>query len=408
MNPPAPGGDRPLRVLLFTTLFPSSARPGHGGFIETRLLELQRAGPVHARVVAPVPWFPSAHPRFGSWARMAATPRSEYRNGLHVLHPRYLLPPKVGQTIAPLMLALGAWGAVRRVRRSGFDFDVIDAHYFYPDGVAAALLARWARRPVVISARGSDLYVLGRDRLARRMMAWAADRAAASVGVCAALTDVLRAWGVPGARLHVLPNGVDLERFAPRDRDAARSATGVRGTPALLCVGNLVPIKGHALAIDVLARLLHRHPGATLTLVGEGLERKRLQQQASALGLAHAVRFAGRVPHDRLADWYSAADLTLLPSHSEGWANVLLESLACGVPVVSADVGGSAEVIREPVAGELLATRDAATWAAAIERQFLRHADRAAVRRYAEGFGWQRTAQAQLRLLHDVAAGAHA
>lgn len=395
--------DRPLRVLLFSTLFPSSVRPGHGSFIETRLLELQRAGAVQSRVVAPVAWFPSAHPRFGAWAQVAATPRSEQRNGLQVVHPRYLLPPKVGQTIAPLMLALGAWPALRRLRREGFDFDLIDAHYYYPDGVAAALLARWSRRPLVISARGSDLYVLGRDPLARRMMRWAASVAAASVGVCTALTDVLRSWGVPASRLHVLPNGVDLQRFVPQDRDGARTATGMQGDPAMLCVGNLVPIKGHALALDALALLRRSHPGATLTLVGDGPERATLERQARALGLTASVRFVGRVSNERLAAWYSAADLTLLPSHSEGWANVLLESLACGVAVVSTDVGGSAEVIRQPIAGALLKTRDPAALAALIEERLRAGNDRAAVRRYAEGFGWQRTASAQFELLRKVA-----
>ena len=248
--------DAPLRVLTFTTLFPSSARPGHGAFIETRLqhLLLAGAGSIETRVVAPVPWFPSAQPRFGAWARLAATARAERRNGLDVEHPRYLLPPKIGQTVAPLALAAGAWPTLARLRRTGFDFDVIDAHYFYPDGVAAALLSRWSRRPLVISARGSDLNVLGRDPVARRMMQWAARQAAASVGVCAALTEVLRGWGVPADRLQVLPNGVDLQRFSPQPRDAARAVTGITGAPALLCVGNLVPIKGHDLAIDALAR----------------------------------------------------------------------------------------------------------------------------------------------------------
>lgn len=395
--------ESPLRVLLFSTLYPSSTRPGHGAFVETRLRELLRTGAVQARVIAPVPWFPSAHPRFGTWARMAATPSREQRHGLEVEHPRYLLPPKVGQTVAPLMLALGAWPTLRRLMQQGFEIDVIDAHYFYPDGVAAALLAGWARKPLSISARGSDLFVLGHDRLARRMMRWAAGRAAASVGVCAALTDRLREWGVPPDRLHVLPNGVDLQCFTPMARDEARAATGVTGDPALLCVGNLVPIKGHELAIDALRCLRKRYPGATLTLVGDGPGRPALEARAQELGLGSAVRLVGRVAHDKLAAWYSAADFLVLPSHSEGWANVLLESMACGTPVISTDVGGSAEVIRDPVAGSLLSVRDPAQLAALVEQRLTTNADRAAVRRYAEGFGWDRTSHAQLRLLRAVA-----
>lgn len=396
--------EAPLRVLTFSTLFPSSARPGHGAFIETRQRALLQAGAVQTRVLAPVAWFPSAHPRFGAWACMAATPRRELRNGLDVLHPRYALPPKVGQTVAPLALALGAWPAVRRLRREGFDFDVIDAHYFYPDGVAAALLAHWAGRPFLITARGSDINLLGRDALARRMMVWAASRAAAAIGVCTDLTLQLHAWGVTAGKLHVLPNGVDLQRFVPQPTAAARARTGLQGAPALLCVGNLVAVKGQALALEALALLHRTRPQATLTLLGDGPLRPTLERQARNLGLAGHVRFAGRVANEELAAWYSAADLTLLPSHSEGWANVLLESLACGTPVVATAVGGSGEVISVPAAGALLQGRDPAAFAALIERQLAMPPDPAAVRRYAEGFAWERTARAQYELLRGAVA----
>jgi len=104
-----------LRILTFSTLYPSSVRPGHGIFVETRLRELVASGQVDARVIAPVPWFHSTNSRFGEYARMARTPRCEQRNGLDVQHPRYLLPPKIGMTIAPFSLALGAMSAVSRL-----------------------------------------------------------------------------------------------------------------------------------------------------------------------------------------------------------------------------------------------------------------------------------------------------
>ena len=118
------------RILTFSALYPSSARPGHGIFVETRLRELLRGGGVTAKVVAPVPWFFSTNERFGDYAKMAWTPRRETRNGIDVLHPRFFLPPKVGMTIAPLMLAMGAAPALARLRRENYDFDLIDAHYF--------------------------------------------------------------------------------------------------------------------------------------------------------------------------------------------------------------------------------------------------------------------------------------
>ena len=125
--------------LTFSTLYPSSVRPGHGIFVETRLRELVSSGEVEARVIAPVPWFFSTNPKYGEYARIARTPTRETRNEFDVQHPRYFLPSGIGMNIAPFTLAMGAIPAVKRLIDAGYDFDVIDAHYYYPDGVAAAI-----------------------------------------------------------------------------------------------------------------------------------------------------------------------------------------------------------------------------------------------------------------------------
>ena len=393
---------RPLRVLLFSTLYPSRARPGHGLFVQTRLEHLLQSGQVDARVVAPVPWFPSSNPRFGDWAQMAATPHCETWRGIQVLHPRYLLPPKVGQILSPFVLAAGALRTLRRMTREGFDFDVIDAHYFYPDGVAAAWLGKVLGKPVVITARGSDLNVLGRNTTARAMMRWAGRTASASVGVCNALAQMLVDWGVPAHSVHVVRNGVDPVRFHPVDRNAARLRLGLDGAPLLLSVGNLVPVKGHELTIDAVAELARRQPGVRLVIVGRGAQREALEAHARSRGVHDRVYFAGVVPNEQLLDWYGAADMSVLASHSEGWANVLLESMACGTPVVASNVGGSAEVIGGSGAGVLLARRDVASMCQAVDQLWLNPVDRGMVRCYAEQFSWDATTAAQLHIFRSV------
>jgi len=270
---------RKVRTLLFSTLYPSSVRPGHGIFVETRLRELLQTGGVDAKVVAPVPWFPSTNKRFGSYAQMAATPARETYHGVDVLHPRYVLPPKVGMTVAPLALALAAIPAVKKLIAEGFEFDVIDAHYYYPDGVAAALLARHFNKPFTVTARGTDLNLIPQYTLPRRMMQWAASRAHASIGVCSALIDVLRGWGIESERLHVMRNGVDLQRFRPVAQQTAKNDIVQGGAPLLISVGYLVERKGHHVAIDALANLLPRFPTARLLIVGTGEELPRLQAQ---------------------------------------------------------------------------------------------------------------------------------
>ncbi len=398
------------RVLLFSSLFPSSVRPNHGIFVETRLRELLKSEAVDVRVVAPVPWFPSTNERFGDYARMASTPRREQRNGVDVLHPRYLLPPKVGMTVAPLLMALGARAAVQRLLDEGFDFDMIDAHYFYPDGVAAALLARWFGKPFTVTARGTDLNLIPQHRLPRRMMQWAARRAAGCIGVCAALIDVLRAWGLPADKLHVMRNGVDLQRFRPIPQAEARRAIGFEGAPLLVSVGYLVERKGHHVAIDALARLLPEHPQARLLIVGHGEERERLLALAARLGVQERVHMVGPQPNIELLHWYSAADVFLLASSREGWANVLLESMACGTPVVATDIWGTPEVVTPASGGRLVAERSGAAFANAIADLLTATPDRAKVRAYAEAYDWQGTTDAQLALFTQLICrgGAHA
>jgi teichuronic acid biosynthesis glycosyltransferase TuaC len=388
---------RKLRLLLFSTLYPSANRPRHGLFVETRLRKLLESGEVEAKVVAPVPWFFSSHPRYGRYAELARTPPREQRHDIDVLHPRYLLPPKVGMSLAPFVLAAGAIGALRRLIDGGFDFDILDAHYFYPDGVAAALVARHFGKPFTVTARGSDLNVLPDHAVPRRLMQWAAARACASIGVSASLVDVLRRWGIDPARLHVMRNGVDLSLFHPTSRDEARQRLGLGGHPLLLAVGNLVDVKGHDLVLDAMPQMLARHPHAQLVVVGDGPDRERLQRQAAFLNLAPGrVTFERAVGQDELVHWYNAADLLVLASRSEGCANVLLEAMACGTPVVATDVGGSRELVNDAAAGLLVARREPDVLAQAMLELLERGSDRMRVRAHAERFGWEHTTRAQI------------
>ena len=393
----------PLRVMVFSTLYPSAARPRHGVFVETRLQQLLGTDAIDARVVAPVPWFPSTHARFGAYAALARTQRDEVLNGVRVLHPRYPLPPRVGMTVAPVLLALGAIGAVRRLRAEGFDFDLIDAHYFYPDGVAAALLATWCERPFVVTARGSDLNVIANHHLPRSMMQWAARRAAANIAVSQALADIIHGWGIDREHVHVLRNGVDAQRFRPMDRREARQQLGIVGGPVLAIVGNLVAVKRHRFALETLAALTPEHPRAQLLVVGDGPLRADLQACAAALGIAARVHFAGTRPQSELPIWYSAADLLLLPSEFEGWPNVALEAMACGTPVVASRVGGLPEIVTRPDVGLLVDPNDPTAFVDATHQLLSRSAARTVVRAYAESMGWKPTTSALIDLFCRVA-----
>ncbi|MCE9523191.1 MAG: glycosyltransferase family 4 protein [Alphaproteobacteria bacterium] len=383
-----------MRVLTFTTLYPNAEKPNHGVFVENRLRQTLARHDVQSTVLAPVPYFPFTSDTFGAYARFARVPAREVRFGIQVHHPRYFLIPKVGMNAAPWLLYRAAKAACARLGLNKNSIDVIDAHYFYPDGVAAALLARHLDIPFVVTARGTDLNVLPQFPLVRRQIVWAAQQAAAAITVSGALKQKLLELGVDRDKSAVLRNGVDLDLFKPVDRDAARRRLGLPGT-MLLSVGNLVPLKGHELTIEAMASL----KDCTLIIAGGGPLREALQARANSLGVGDRVRLLGEVPHAQLPELYSAADAFVLMSEREGWANVLLEAMACGTPALATPVGGNGEIVAAAAAGALLRDRAVSTLVDAVVTLRQRAPDRAATRKYAEGFSWGAVAAANFALL---------
>ncbi len=387
-----------VRLLTFTTLYPNAAHPNHGIFVENRLRHLVGDGRVHSTVLAPVPWFPSRSARFGRWARHASVPYVEERFGLTVHHPRFVAVPRLGRLVNPDTLYHAASAAVARLLDDGHRFDAIDAHFLYPDGVAAVRLGRRFELPVLLTARGSDASVLPFQAIPGQRIARAVAAADAVIAVSAGLKAGLVAAGAAPERVTVLRNGVDLTLFRPvADRAAGRAALGLSG-PLLLSIGILIERKGHHRVIEALREL----PDHTLMIVGEGEAHASLVRLAGRLGVAARVRFMGAQPHDRLARFYSAADVMVLASSREGWANVLLESMACGTPVVCTPTWGAREAVASPAAGVVLEDTTPEAIAAAVRHLRRVPPDRAATRRYAEGFGWGPTTAGQVALLERV------
>lgn len=380
-----------LRLLTFSTLYPNPRQPNHGVFVENRLRHLVGSGAVSSTVLAPIPWFPGRGPEGG-------LPDVVERHGITVHHPRFLALPGLGMFSNPYSLFRAARARLRTMQKAGFAFDLIDAHYLYPDGVSAVWLARAFGKKVVLTARGSDTSQLPDYRVPGRMIRRAIADADALVAVSAGLKAGLVALGAPADKVTVLRNGVDLRQFRPvADRAAARAELGI-DRPMLLSVGHLIPRKGHHLTIQALRALPHHG----LLLVGDGPERPSLEALAVRLGVSDRVRFVGPEPHARLPLYYTAADVMVLASSREGWANVLLESMACGTPVVATPAWGAREAVTAPEAGIVVDQSTPEAIAAAVSRLAAAPPDRAATRAYAERFGWDETTAGQISLFRRV------
>ncbi|EHL96353.1 glycosyltransferase, group 1 family protein [Acetobacteraceae bacterium AT-5844] len=281
----------------------------------------------------------------------------------------------------------------------GLRFDAIDAHYLYPDGVAAVRLGREFGLPVVVTARGSDTSQLPSYRIPRRAIRRTIQEADALIAVSTGLKDGLVALGAPAGKVTVLRNGVNLDLFRPPESRAdARTALGLGEAKVLLSVGHLIERKGHHKVIQALAKL----PACRLLIVGEGPERHALQALARSLGVEDRVHLEGAQPHTRLPLYYGAADVLVLASSREGWANVLLEAMACGTPVVTTPAWGSREAVSRVEAGLVVDEATPEALAAAIDRLLAAPPDREATRAYAETFSWDDTTAGQLALFRKV------
>ncbi|MEH6813783.1 MAG: glycosyltransferase family 4 protein [Motiliproteus sp.] len=392
-----------MKILTITSLFPNRIDPKHGIFVETRLKHLKAQYPdIVQTVIAPVPWFPFTSERFGAYGRFAKVPRTDQRNGAQIHHPRYLVIPKIGMLFTPFTMALSILLCLFKLRRQGFEYDLIDGHYLYPDGVAIALCQLFLKRPFVLTARGSDLNLISKTTIPRRMIRWSCCKSEQLITVCEALRQTAIEIGISPSHITTLRNGVDLELFSPpTDRQALRNQLRFEQS-TLLSAGNLIELKGHHLIIEALQKLAN----VQLYIAGDGPDLDKLEQLSRTLGVKDRVHFLGRLSQTELCQYYGAADALVLASSREGWANVLLEVMACGTPVIATRVGGTPEVIQNAQVGRLI-MRNIDELVLAINGVLGDQLDRHDVRRYAEQFDWQASSKGQRDLFKRILTDAH-
>ena len=387
-----------MNILVLTTLYPNNIQHRHGIFIENRVKELIKRYPeAKVKVIAPVPYFPAFLPS-ETYKKYSKVKAKEIRANIEIFHPKYLVIPKIGMNITPYFLYKTCLASIADIQADGFEIDIIDSHYFYPDGVVASWVGEKLNIPVMVTARGSDINLIPQNRIAKKRIIKALNTIQTSAAVSQALADEMVKLAPSAKKPIVLRNGVDLDLFHP---DAIKPNLPFKvenDEKLILSVGNLVELKGHHLVIEALASL----DNVKLIIIGEGEERANLQKLVAELSLTERVHFTGNIMQAELPGFYAVADALVLASSREGMPNVLLECLACGTPVVATDVGGCSEVINQDSVGVLLSARNVINIVSGLSCVIKRNISTAKVRVEAGNFSWQNTSQQQYEELSDL------
>ncbi len=383
-----------MKILVISSMFPNNVQPTFGIFVQQRLVRMSK----HCRlkVVNPIPYCPVV----GRLKRYAYRARVKHKlniDGLEVYYPRFFSIPMILKPLDGVFYFLCLVLFCRRIRKE-FDFDVIDAHLAYPDGFAAVLLGKLLKKPVAITLRGHDIFELPQYPIRKRQVVYALKQANIVFSVADALKREAVALGIAGEKIVLATNGVDTRLFHPIDKLVAREELGLpRDKRIILSVGHLVVRKGFQHIIRAISILAEQGRGdLQLVIVGaagiEGDYKARLDELINRLGVKDAVYFAGRRPYDELYKWYSAADIFGLASSKEGWANVLLEALACGKPVVATRAWGNSEVITAEDLGLLVEPENPTALAFSLDKALQRKWNTDIITAYSIQHSWERTA----------------
>jgi glycosyltransferase involved in cell wall biosynthesis len=381
-----------LRCLLLTNLYPNPVEPERGIFVQQLARSLKEFAEL--TVVSPLPYFPpwGFLRRFEKWHRFSRVPAAMAGgNGAvgEIYYPRYFVVPRIGGSLHAISMFLSLFPLVRKLHRR-LRFDVINAQWLYPDGVAGVWMARALGIPIVLTGHGCDV---NRDLgvpLVGRQIAFALRKADRVTVVSGALAEKVIGAGVHGDRVSVIPNGIDPDLFRPAERGEARRRLGFAdGRKHVLYVGQLVEVKSLPVLIRSLGRLRERFPErVAVHLVGEGPLEGELRRLALAEGVSDIVSFEGQKRHAEVAEWMAAADLLCLPSKREGCPNVILEALATGIPVVASRVGAIPELVDDR-SGITVPAGDPSALAEALADALRRNWDPLAIRSRLDGLSWK-------------------
>jgi len=374
-----------MRVLVITNLFPNKLEPERATYNRQQMSMLSKL--CELKVTAPIAWFP-----FKSFIEKDHTysqiPKKEIIEGIETFHPKYIMTPKIGRSLYGVMFFLSILVPVLKIYKT-FKFDIIFATWAYPDSFAAVLISKLFRKPIITKVHGTDINEYAEFWLRRRLIRFTLNNSCCVISVSQALRNRMIEIGVKPEKIKVIYNGIDADIFKLLDKTDARKELGIDiSKKVILFVGNLKPVKGLTYLIKGFAGIANSSQNVVLILIGEGELRKELEDEIKKHGIENCVQILGTRSHKEIPKWMNACDLLCLPSLNEGVPNVILEALACGIPVVTSNVGGIPEIIISTNYGIMVNPKDADRLQKALIECLERKWDREAIHSYSARFSW--------------------
>jgi len=328
-----------MKIIVLTNLYPNKAEPNRGIFIKHQVTALSKICDV--KVIAPVSFYSGLlknkkHPDFPGVS-------FDKIDGVEVLYPKYFYTPKIFRALYGFFMFFSVLPLCKKLSKT-YSPDIYISYWLYPDGFATTLLGKFFKKPFITNALGCDLNHYTTYYFRRKMIGYATKNADLNLILGKQMRPKLKCLGVPDEKILDVFNGVRKDKFFPVDKNEARKKLKLDfNSPIIIFIGRFSEEKGVKNLIAALGKL--SNTDVKLILIGEGHLRGDLEKQVDALGLKNRVRFTGLIKQDELPLWINASDLLCLPSLREGWPNVIMESLACGTPVVASNVGAIPEII---------------------------------------------------------------
>lgn len=388
-------------------MFPNKNEPFFGIFVKRRLEALSKIA--NLTIVSPQPRFPGLS-FFKHYRHRKGIPYCERLNGRTVVYyPRFLSFPIILKPLDGIFLFITLFFFLLKLRKQKAKIDILDAHLAFPEGFACVLLGKLFKLPVTITLRGHDVNYLPRYPVRKRQVVYALKRANRVFAVANALRLQAGDLGVDVKKIVAATNGVETELFYPIDKQLVREKLGLPpDKKIILSIGYLVPRKGFDLIIDAL-NILHVLYNMTDTMLiilggqgGEAYVKPALEEQICRYKLHNDVLFIDPKRNEELFEWYNSADIFCLASSLEGWPNVILESLACGVPVVAANVWGIPEIIGDDRELGLLVERNPQDIAEKLKTALEKKWNSSYIRAFAESKTWHKTAHLLKKEMHHI------